>query len=133
MSIYDSSFFVSQEVKPFDVELPGGQKVQLWFKEIPHWLTSWLYDVTRGDDLVAKAKSYARILSESLCEPNGEPAMTYEKALTLKPDHCYAIFSAMVDADKGNSGEDSPSEGTGGSGTSSPSRSAKRSESSKRR
>lgn len=125
MSKYDA-FLVSPEVHERTVELADGSKHVLHFRELPVSVYRKFQIAEQSADEDVRAGSMARLISASLCEPSGDPSMTYEQALQLKPGPCNALFAAILSLHGvGDKGKASPSAETSGSGTSSPSPSAK--------
>lgn len=93
----DKSLFVSTEVHEKKVKLPDGSEHSLFFKELPavEFRRFALAEQSENDDI--KATSIAKLLSVSLCEPDGQPAITFDKALQLKASAMSAIFEAMLE------------------------------------
>lgn len=97
MSLPDS--FFASAVKQVDVEIDG-ETHQLHFKELS--ATEWnrFALIEASGDEEKKSKNMARLLSLSLCEPDGKPVLTEAKAAALKPGPLALLFSKMLEANK---------------------------------
>ena len=93
----DDIFFVSPQVHEKKVKLPDGSEHTLYFKELPavEFRRFALAEQSDNEDL--KAVSLAKLITASLCEPDGKPAVTFEKALQLKASAMTSIFEAMME------------------------------------
>jgi hypothetical protein len=93
----NESFFVSQQVQEKTIKLPDGSEHTLYFKELPaiEFRRFALAENSENEDI--KAASVAKLIASSLCEPDGKPALTFEKALQLKASAMNAIFDAMLE------------------------------------
>lgn len=93
----DESLFVSSQVQEKKVKLPDGSEHILYFKELPavEFRRFALAEQSENEDI--KATSIAKLIASSLCEPDGKPAITFEKALQLKASAMNAIFEAMLE------------------------------------
>jgi hypothetical protein len=93
----NESFFVSNQVQEKQVKLPDGSEHTLYFKELPavEFRRFALAEQSENDDI--KAASVAKLIASSLCEPDGKPAITFEKALQLKASAMNAIFEVMLE------------------------------------
>lgn len=92
----DAAFFVSDELHARDVELPDGTVHRLHFRELTTQQVRGYQLAERSDDEDVQAGAIARLLSSSLCEPDGKPALTYEQALKLKPVASSALLSEVL-------------------------------------
>jgi hypothetical protein len=93
----DKSLFVSTDVQEKKVKLPDGSEHSLFFKELPAVEFRRFAIAEQSDNDEIKASSIAKLISVSLCEPDGKPAITFEKALQLKATAMTAIFEAMLE------------------------------------
>lgn len=120
MSGLNDALFVSESVHAREVELTDGSKHTLHFKELPAAEFRKFHRAEQSDDDEVHAGSMAKLIAASLCEPDGKPAITYKKALTLKPAAMNAIFGAVLAVNGLGSKEkkDLPPETSDGSGTS---------------
>jgi hypothetical protein len=93
----NESFFVSNQVQEKKVKLSDGSEHTLYFKELPavEFRRFALAEQSENDDI--KAASVAKLIASSLCEPDGKPAITFEKALQLKASAMNAIFEVMLE------------------------------------
>lgn len=96
----DKSFFVSQEIHEKEVTLADGSKHILYFKEIPAVEYQRFRLAQQSQDDSVQAGALAKLIAASLCEPGGEPAITYEQALLLKPDPMGSLFAAIMEVNK---------------------------------
>lgn len=96
----DKSFFVSQEIHEKEVELADGSKHVLYFKEIPAVEYQKFRIAQQSVDDNVQAGALAKLIAASLCEPGGDPAITYEQALLLKPEPMNALFAAIMEVNK---------------------------------
>lgn len=127
----DPRHFVGTKIHTRKVMLDAeGPEVELWFREVSAAEFRKFQLAERSDDMDMRAASVARLIAASLCEPDGSPAFTYERAAMLKPRPANALLAAVLDvsgigkpADDA-AGNSSPSAAASGSGTSSPSPSA---------
>ena len=92
----DSSFFVSTEVQSKFVELPNGQKHELFFKEIPAIEFRRFSLAEQSEDENVRIGSIAKLICASLCNADGTPAITFEQAMTLKAAAMNAIFAEVL-------------------------------------
>lgn len=97
MTTLDQSLFVSDSVIEKPVTLPDGTTHTLYFKELPalEYRKFQLAEFSEDDEV--KAASLALLISSSLCDQNGKPALTLQEAKRLKPKAMSAIFSAVLE------------------------------------
>lgn len=86
----DNSLFVSTDVHKRIVNL-NGKDVELYFKELTSVQLRYHGLVEESDDLLKRAENMAKLVSLSLCNEDGSPAITFEKAKTLKPKPLLAL------------------------------------------
>lgn len=80
-----SSLFADGEVLEKEVELGDGKKHCMFFKELSHvQYTQWLQRL-HSSDPEKRDQANSFLIAESLVCPDGSPAITIEKAHTLKP------------------------------------------------
>jgi hypothetical protein len=96
----DSSLFISEEVHEREVELPDGKKHTLYFKEVPASVFRKYGMAERSDDEEARAGSLSILIAASLCDKDGKPALSYERALQLKPAAATKLFEAVLDVNR---------------------------------
>lgn len=114
----DDSFFISATVHEKEVELPDGVKHKLHFKEIAYIDFARFQSGIQSKDEDERAEASAKLIAASLCNPDGSPAITLEKAWTLKPSVGTAIFSAAIEVSSPTKKKPSKKEATSTSGTS---------------
>jgi hypothetical protein len=93
----DKSFFVSTDVHAKEVKLPDGTKHTLHFKELAAVEFRRFALAEQSENENIKAASVAKLISASLCEADGKPAITFEQALTLKASAMNSMFEAMLE------------------------------------
>jgi hypothetical protein len=92
MSKYDA-FFVSDAVHERTVTLADGTEHKLYFKEVPATAYRKFQFAEQSEDEDVRAGSLALLIAASLCEADGSPALTYERACALKA----GVSSALID------------------------------------
>jgi hypothetical protein len=124
VSKYDS-FFVSEQVHERKVTLADGSEHVLYFKEVPATVYRKFLHAEQSEDEDVRASSLAKLISASMCEEDGSPAMTFEQAKQLKAGVSGALMDAVLEVNGRKPGNVLPPAGeNSGSGTSSPSPSA---------
>lgn len=93
----DSSLFVSEEVHEREVELPDGKKHVLYFKEVPASVFRKYGLAERSENEEVRAGSMSILIAASLCDKDGKPVLTYERALQLKAAAATKLFEAVLD------------------------------------
>jgi hypothetical protein len=107
----DASLFVSDTIHERTVTLADGTKHVLHFREVPAAVFRQYYRAEQSEDDAIAAGSMPLLIAASLCDKDGKPAITFEKASTLKVNVMTAIFTAILDVNGFNSPKkDSPSE-----------------------
>lgn len=122
MSGLDKALFVSAEVFEREVELQDGTKHVLHFKQLAAVEFRRYLNATNSLDEDVAAACMAKLISQSICEPDGKPAVTFKQALQLTPNAERAISAAVLDVNgmgkkKDEPGKGSPPGATTGSGT----------------
>lgn len=95
MSLADG-FFVSSAVHERKVTLADGTEHTLHFREVPAGEYRRFMLAEQSDDEDVRVGSMARLIAASVCEADGRPAMTYEKALQLKPTAANVLLEAVL-------------------------------------
>lgn len=96
--------FVSSELHEREVAI-GNKKLKLHFRELPAVEFIRFQALLSGADENAKAGAAAKIVSAAVCLSTGEPAMSYEKALTLKMPALNALFAAAMEVNEASPGK----------------------------
>lgn len=96
MSSLNESLFVSDEVHKRMVKLPDGNEHEMYFREVPATEFRKFQRAEQSDDEEQHVGSMAKLIVASLCEPDGRPALTLKKALTLKAGATKAIFEQVL-------------------------------------
>lgn len=125
----DASWFVPPELEEKEVRLADGSKHVLHFRHLPNTdFEAYAMQVNSADPEVAGAAA-ARLLAKGLCEPNGKPALPFDRVVMLKRPVFRAMFQALLEVntygdDKvAKMGKGSEPGASAGSGTRSRSRS----------
>ena len=116
----DDSLFVSSQVHERDVELADGRKYTLFFKELPAVDFRAYQIAEHSADEAVRVTSMPKMIALSVCEPDGSPAMTLDRAKSLKPEVMIAIFNTILDLNRigARAKNSSPPEEKSGSGSS---------------
>lgn len=117
----DGAFFASDELIEREVTLGDGTKHTLHFKELPVTTFRKFAIAESSQDEDARAGAMAKLICESVCNPDGKLAMSYQKALTLKPGPARALMEVIYEINGVTGPNASPPREKSGSGTSSPS------------
>lgn len=126
----DQSWFVPPELEEKKVRLSDGSEHVMHFRHLPNTdFETYAMQVNSADPEVAGAAA-ARLLAKGLCNPDGKPALTFERVIMLKRPVFRAMFGALLEvntygeAKSDEVGKASEPEASAGSGTPSRSRSA---------
>jgi hypothetical protein len=92
----DDDLFVSDALIERAVEI-GGKVHKLHFREIPAVEFLRFTRLTQEGNDDRRDGAAAKLVAASVCNPDGTPAMTYEKALTLKSGPLNVIFAVVLD------------------------------------
>lgn len=114
------SLFVSAQIHERTVTLGDGQKHTLFFKELPAVDFRAYQLAEHSADEAVKVTSMPKLIALSVCEPDGTPAMTLDRAKTLRPEVMIAIFHEILNLNRigAQAKNSSPPEAKSGSGTS---------------
>lgn len=117
----DGAFFVSETLHERPVTLPDGSTHRLHFRELSAAQLRAYQLAERSQDEEVQCGAIAKLIAASVCESDGRPALTYERARLLKPfaanaltEQILAINGMAVEAAK----KTSPPGALNGSGTS---------------
>lgn len=119
MALSDS-LFVSETLHERTVELQDGTKHVLHFRELPSVAFRAFHLAEQSQDEEIRAGSMARLIASSLCNPDGTPALDYERARKLKPEPANAMVREILAINGVAAGakKPSPPAESSGSGTS---------------
>jgi hypothetical protein len=92
----DKALFVSDTIHERTVTLPDGSSHALHFKELPAIAFRKFHDAERSDDEDVRAASMAKLIAASVCEPDGKPALSVEKAKQLTAAAANALIEAVL-------------------------------------
>lgn len=84
--------FVSDAVQERTITLGDGSAHTLHFRELSAAAFRAFQIAEQSEDEDTRASSMARLIASSVCEPDGKPAMTRERAAQLKP----AVMNSIV-------------------------------------
>jgi len=93
----DPAFFISAELQARPVTLPDGSVHTMHFRELPHTQFRGFLEANRSKDEAVRLAAVSRLIVDSLCNPDGSPAITLEQAALLKPAAANAIAEAALD------------------------------------
>lgn len=100
----DDSLFVSAELHEREVQVGKGKKVKLHFRELPAVDFIRFHSTQSEADADARAGAAAKLIAACVCNADGTPAMSYDKALTLKTGALNAIFAVVLEINGSQSG-----------------------------
>ena len=100
----DDSLFVSSDLHEREVQIDKNKTVKLHFRELPAIEFMKFHLAQSEVDANARAGAAAKLIAACVCNPDGSPAMSYEKALTLKTRPLNAIFAVVKEVNEGQSG-----------------------------
>lgn len=100
-----SSFFIDATLVERVVELPDGSKHTLHFRELPVTEFRKFQEAERHSDPEVRAGAMALLISMSLCNPDGTPAMVYSQAMQLKTRSANALVRQVLDVCGWNDGD----------------------------
>lgn len=106
MAELDDDLFAGDTLHEQEVEVSPGKKVKLHFRELPAVEFIRFHGVATGGDEDARAGASARLVAAGLCNPDGTPAMSLDRALKLKSGPLKAIFAALLEVNNADAGKD---------------------------
>jgi hypothetical protein len=93
----DKSLFISDDVQQREIELADGSKHTMFFKQVQASVFRKFGMAERSEDQDVRAGSMAVLIAASLCDEKGEPVVTYDQALRLKPEVSTRFFNAAME------------------------------------
>lgn len=93
----DASLFVSDQLHQRPVELADGSKHLLHFREVSSTTMRRYQMAEHSEDEDVRVGSMAVLIAASVVNPDGTPAMTAEKAKTLKPHVTNVLMREILD------------------------------------
>lgn len=115
----DASLFISDALHEREVELADGSKHVLHFRELSAGKFRVFFEAERSKDEAVRESSIARLISASVCNPDGTQAMDEARAAQLKPVVSSALFKQILEVNGfGTEKKASAPETESGSGTS---------------
>lgn len=99
------TFFVSPSVNKRTVKLADGTEHELYFRKVSSYDYSRFIAHWSHNDPTIKADAALVLVSASLCEADGKPVITVEKARSLKPEALDPMFAAALDVNKKEAAE----------------------------
>lgn len=91
------SLFISGDVHERDVVLADGAKHVMYFREVSEAVFRRYSQDYRSANEATRDLAVARIISQSLTDPDGKVALTVERAALLKPKVSDAILQEIID------------------------------------
>ncbi len=100
MSLGAGNFVDAAKAHERTVVLAGGESHVLWFRELTNIdVRKWALQRQSNDvDVVAAAD--AKLVSLSLCEPDGTLSLTFEQACRLKPVVLDRLMKAVLEVNE---------------------------------
>lgn len=95
----NDAFFQSSEVHKRTVTL-AGKEHDLYFQRISAYDQSRFFSYWNSKDANERAEAAFVMVAASLCEASGAPAITVEKARTLKPEALNELFAKAMEVNK---------------------------------
>lgn len=117
-------FFISAGIEERQIKMDDGTVEVVWFKHLPN--TDFeRYAIWRSsEDERVVSSAPARLLSLGVCEPDGQPALTFAQAELIKRPVMQRMVTALLEVNgygkEGDAGKALPPGTSDGSGTSSP-------------
>lgn len=112
-----ADLFVSEQPVEHTFEIEG-KTVPLFIREVADAVWRRYSAANRSDDLDTQAGARAYLISEAVCEADGKPSMTHEKACQLKLRAAKAIEKKILELESAKSGNEPKPGATSGSGAS---------------
>lgn len=100
------SLFVSDEVRQVPVKLPSGKVHQIFLRDMTQADFRVFNEGNAATTEGARELASSRLIVATVCTSKGEPAMTEEQALKLKPVARIAIVNAILAANDFTEGND---------------------------
>jgi len=94
------SLFISGDVTAKDVTMPNGETHALHFKQVPASAFRRYRKEMADDDDAISDLAVPRLISASMCDANGAPVLTVERAATLKPAAMNEILGAVLEVNE---------------------------------
>lgn len=95
MSSLSASLFVSDKIHEQKVKL-GTEEHTLYFKELPAVEFRKFFLAEQSKDEDQQAGSISKLIAMSLCEPDGKPALTEQKAAQLTAAAAIEITNVIL-------------------------------------
>ena len=114
----NESFFVSEKLHEKSVTLPDGSNHILHFREVPAPVFIRFREQQNSADEAVRSAAIANLVAASLCEPDGKPAITVERAMKLNVAAAQALVTAVLEVNEFQGKKPSPSEAESGSSSS---------------
>lgn len=92
-----AALFISDDIQARDVKLPDGSVHALHFRQLPAAEFRRFFTALQSDDEAVMSNAMAKLITASLCTPDGKPALQLKDALRLKPLAEKAIGDAVLD------------------------------------
>jgi ATP-dependent exoDNAse (exonuclease V) alpha subunit len=92
----DDAFFASTTLHERPVTLADGSTHRLHFRELTATQVRAYQIAEKSQDDQISAAAIAKLIASSVCEADGTPAMTYERAQQLKPRAANALVDEIL-------------------------------------
>jgi len=92
----DAALFISDELQVRDVTLPDGTTHALRFRQLPAVEFRRFFMSMQAEASESRDNAMAQLISKSLCNEDGSPALTLKEALRLTPTAERAIGDVVL-------------------------------------
>lgn len=90
-------FFVADTLHKRTIKLADGSEFELSFRETTAVDFRRFLMSEKSEDEEKQSFSVAKLISQSLCDDDGKPAMTFEQAKKLKPFVANELLSVILE------------------------------------
>ncbi|UXC34779.1 hypothetical protein [Cupriavidus gilardii] len=94
------SFFTPSAVNKRTIKLADGTEHELYFRKVSSYDYSRFLAYAASKVPEERAEAAHVLVAASLCEADGKPALTVEKARTLKSEALDPLFAAAMEVNK---------------------------------
>ncbi|MEN5285751.1 phage tail assembly chaperone family protein, TAC [Stenotrophomonas lactitubi] len=108
--LLDPSLFISEDVHRREVKLADGRKHTFYIREQDAGVLRAFFAGQASDDSDKQADSMARLIAKSICDPEGNPALSLADAKRLKFAVQIALTKAISEVHSYQGKESSPAE-----------------------
>lgn len=90
-------FFVPAGVQPLPVKFPDGSVEQVHFRRLAFVQVCAYEEAKNNPDPETRHTALTRLISWSVCEPDGAPGITWEQAVLLEPMAASALLDVILE------------------------------------